>query len=92
MCSQTREGTNEWGKCVTGWARERERERFFVPLGYISLGLGWTGSFSKPPINFPSFHGLLMGLHTLVGLIGLYGPAPPCIPQQTGTEQGKEGC
>ena len=43
-----------------GGERDRERERdIFVPLG---LFLEDPRAFSKEPISFPSFHGLLMGL------------------------------
>ena len=95
-----REFSNEWASA--GHERERERERecaskhmqLLYSLGII---LAWVwegpGGFSKEPNNFPSFHRLLIGLHPLVRLTGLYDPAPPPYTPNTrsGTRGGKGG-
>ena len=58
--------------------------------GHTGQGLG---AFSKERINFPSFCGLWMGLHPLVRLTDLCGPAPPpTSPSSLVLEEGTQDC
>ena len=88
--SLAREDANEWGKCgsrESDGKRESERKRVSLCSSEIILAWVWDGlgAFSKEPFNFPSFHGLLIGLHPRTRLTGLFGQALlPVHPQPSG--------
>lgn len=63
--------------CVPCKCGSQARERVCLCSPEIILAWAWDGppAFSEEPINFPNYHGLWMGPHLLVKLIGLFGPA-----------------
>ena len=73
-------------------AASQEPESFLCFPGII-LAWGWDGprAFPKEPINFPGFQILWMGLHPLVRLTGLHGPASPLVhPNNLALNAGEE--
>ena len=77
-----------------GYEREikRERERALFPPLELLLAWVWGGpdAFSKEPISFPIFPDLI-GLHPLVRMTGLCGPAPPPVPPSNPVPEGEGG-